>query len=162
MKVYRTIVIVISIIVGLSIVIFFFFGPATQAAIKEPHVNEEYYNMLKENALNLAKTLDKDVITDKTLTSDFYFNQDELVVTVKSYEAKLTATVPILNHSFNVDNGTIISNGILDLKNIEYVEQNLLNPVWYYIFLSIIVGAGIGAFSYFILFGAWFPTPKTK
>lgn len=51
MKVYRIIVIVVAIILGISFTTLLFFGPATQAAIKEP-VTEEYYDMLKEKALN--------------------------------------------------------------------------------------------------------------
>lgn len=162
MKVYRIIVIVVAIILGVSFTTSIFLRPDTQAAINEP-VTEEYYDLLKENALNVAKTLNKAVITDETLTADFYFSEDELVVTVESIKAKLTAKIPISNHSFNVENGTIISKGTAEFENIEYVEQNQLNPAWYYIVMSIFGGAFIGGLFYLLFFGAWFVlNKKTK
>ena len=45
MKVYRIIVIILAIILGVFFAILMFFGPATQAAIYDP-VTEEYYEML--------------------------------------------------------------------------------------------------------------------
>lgn len=159
MKVYRIIVIVVAIILGISVTTICLFGPATQAAIKDP-VTEEYYDMLKENALNVAKTLDKNVITDETLTPDFYFNEDKLVVTVSSMKAKVTAKIPISNHSLNVEDGTIISNGTAEFENIEYVEKNELQPAWFYIAISIVGGAFIAATVYIFFFATWFSSKK--
>lgn len=161
MKVYRIIVIVVAIILGISFTTLLFFGPATQAAIKEP-VTEEYYDMLKENALNVAKTLDKNVLSDETLTADFYFNEDELVVTVSSMKAKLTAKIPISNHSLNVEDGTIISKGTVEFENTEYIEKNELNPAWWYIVMSIFGGAFLSGMVYLLFFEAWFSRKKTK
>lgn len=161
MKVYRIIVIVLAIILGISFATLGFSSPATQAAIKEP-VTEEYYDFLKENALNVAKTLDKNVITDETLTVDFYFSEDELVVTVASMKAELTAKIPISNHSLNVEDGTIISKGTAEFQNIEYVENNKLNSAWWYIVLTISVSAGISYMTYFLFFDIWFPSKKNK
>lgn len=161
MKVYRIIVIIVAIILGISLAILGFLSPSTQAAIKEP-VTEEYYDFLKENALNVAKTLDKNVITDETLTADFYFSEDELVVTVSSMKANLTAKIPISNHSLNVEDGTIISKGTAEFENIEYVEENKLNSVWWYIVVIIFVSAGTSYMIYFLFFYTWFPSKKNK
>lgn len=161
MKVYRIIVLVVAIILGISLTALVFFGSGGLVAIKEP-VTEEYYDFLKENALNVAKTLDKTVITDETLTADFYFNEDELVVTVSSMKAKLTAKFPISNYSLNIENGTFISKGTAEFENVEYIEQNKLEPVWLYIVGSIILGAFLSALVYMLFFEAWFSLIKVK
>lgn len=161
MKVYRIIVIVVAIILGISFAILGFCGGAGLVALQEP-VTEEYYDMLKENALNVAKTLNKNVISDETLTADFYFSEDELVVTVSSMKAKLTAKIPISNYSLNVENGTIISKGTAEFENIEYVEKNELQPAWWYIVMCIGGGAFMALIVYFIFFEAWFSSKKNQ
>lgn len=161
MKVYRIIVIVVALILGISFTTLVFFGPNTQAAINEP-VTEEYYELLKENALKVAKTLDKNNLNDETLTADFYFSEDELVVTVESMKAKLTAKIPILNHSLNVEDGTIKSQGTADFENVEYEEENQLNPACWYIVMSIAGGAFVVLMVYSLFFEIWFSSKKNK
>lgn len=161
MKVYRIIVIIFAIILGFSFTTLMFFSPATQAAIKEP-ATEEYYDMLKENALKVAKTLDKNVMTNETLTADFYFSEDELVVTVSSTTAKLIAKIPISNHLLNIEDGTIISKGTVDFENIEYVEKNELQSTWWYIVISIGAGVFVSIVVYILFFEAWFSYKKEQ
>jgi len=161
MKVYRIIVMVVAIILGVFYTTCMFFSPLLQASIHEP-VTEEYFDMLKENALNVAKTVDKNVITDETLTANFYFSEDELVVTVSSIKATLTAKIPISNHSLNVEDGIIISRGTAEFENIKYVEKNELLPAWLYILIAITSGSAVGILIYCIFFYAWFSHKKNN
>ena len=161
MKVYRIVVIVVAIVLSVSFSAIVFWSGAGLVAVKEP-VTEEYYDMLKENALNVAKTLDKNVISDETLTADFYFSKDELVVAVSSMKAKLTAKIPISNHSLNVEDGTIITKGTAEFENIEYIEKNNLQPAWWYIVMHIAFAGFIAFVIYLLFFETWFSRKKTK
>lgn len=160
MKVYRIIVIVIDIILSISFCIFSFLTPSFQTAIKDP-VTEEYYKYLKENTLKVAKTLDTSVLNDETLTADFYFNNDEIVVTVKSIKAKVTAKIPISNQLLNFEDNTIKTQGIAEFENVEYEEEKLLKPVWYYILIAILGSIMVYVCIYIIL-GSWIPSPKKQ
>ena len=158
MKVYRIIVIVISIVLGISMSAHLYLHPLTQAAINDP-VTEEYYRMLKENALKIAKTLDESVLNDETLTGNFYFSQDELVITVESIKAKLTAKIPIIHyHLLEIDDSTIKSQVNVDWENIQYEEENQLYPVWFYIIAAIFMGLFVAGGLYYALFENWFPS----
>lgn len=159
MKVYRIVVIAVAIILGLFFAITILFTPNIQATIKEP-VTEEYYDMLKENIVNVAKTLDKTVVSDETLTADFYFTQNELVVTVSSFKASLTGRIPISAPLVNVDNGKIIFNGIAEFENVEYVVQKELQPIRY-IVMAVMGGIFLSGMLYILFYEAWF-AKKTK
>lgn len=154
MKFYRIIAIVLALTLGISFGSFLLSGPYAQAAINEP-VTEEYYEILKEDAMNVAKTLDKSVLNDEKLTADFYFSEDELIVTVESLKAKITAKIPISNHSLNIEDGKIKSQGIAEFENVYYEEVNQLQPAWYYIFMSIVGSGVVAALAYFALFKMW-------
>ena len=97
MKVYRTFAAILAIVFGISFGIFLITSSEAQTSIKAP-VTEEYYEMLKENAMNVAKTLDVNVVGDEEITADVYLNKDELVVTVQSFKAKITAIFPLLQN----------------------------------------------------------------
>ncbi len=153
MKVYRIIVIIVAVILSISFSVFLFFTPTVQAAIHEP-VTEEYYELLKENALEVAETLDKTVV-DETLTADFYFNGDKLVVTVESVKARLTAKIPVSIHSLDIENGTIILNGTAEFENVLYEKENFLLPIWLYMMLISLLGIVIGYAIYFFFFKVW-------
>ena len=154
MKIYRIIAIVLAFILGISFGSFLWSSPYAQAAIKEP-VTEEYYEMLKGNAMNVAKTLDKSALNDETLTANLYFYEDELIVTVESLKAKITAKIPISNHSLNIEDGTIKTQGIAELENVCYEEVNKLQPAWYYIVMTIAGSAGVTVMAYWVLFKMW-------
>ena len=154
MKVYRTIVIVVAVLFGIFYFFVALFGPAAQIARHDPPT-EEHYELLKEEALKVAKTLDRNALTDETLTADFYFNEDELVVTVESIKAKLTAKIPISNRSFSIEDNTIISKGLCKFENAKYEKADLVHPIWVYIVISIFVSPILGFSLYFILFGMW-------
>ena len=161
MKVYRIIVIVFAVILGLFTVVGLCGAGAAELAIKEP-VTEEYYELLKENALKVAKTLDKAALDNETLTADFYFKEDKLVVTVESIKAKIIANIPISNYSLNAENGTMMLQGTLDFENAKYIEKNLLMPAWFYIFLSVVWGMFVGVVVYIVFFYVWFSRPKRQ
>ena len=155
MKVYRIIVIVVALVLGISFTAVSFSGSLVQVAINEP-ATEEYYEFLKEKALKVAKMLDKNALNDETLTADFYFNEDELVVTVESITAKLTTKIPISNYSLSVEDGTIKFQGATDFENVEYEEENQLEPAWWYIVMLIFAGALVALLVYLLFYGFWF------
>lgn len=159
MKVYRIIVIFVAILLGIFFTTLLFFEGNGIVSINEP-VTERDYEVLKENALNVVKTLDTNVLSDEKLTADFYFNQDELVVTVSSMKAEITAKVPISNYSENVEDGTSISSGTAEIEKIEYVKENKLQPVWWYIVISIAGGVFLSAMVYIFFFEFWFSSKK--
>lgn len=161
MKIYRIIVIVLALILGISFSTFLFFFDTTQTAINDP-VTEEYYEFLKANSLKVAKTLDKSVLNDETLTADFYFSQDELIVIVESMKAKITAKIPISNHSLNIEDETIKCQGLAEFENVKYEEENKLQPAWWYILMSIIGGIAVAVLVYLSLFKAWFSSPENQ
>ena len=159
MKIYRTIVIVLAIILGVYCTAFLVSSSTTQAAIKEP-VTEEYYNLLKENSLKVAKTLNKSVLSDKTLKADFYFDGEELIVTVESKKAKVTAKIPISNQLLNVEEEILKLQGTVEFENIQYETQNKLEPAWIYIVIAIFAGVFAAVIVYAVFFEAWVQLKK--
>lgn len=156
MKVYRTIVIVIAILASISFFTFGLFAPCTQVAIHNPPT-KEYYDQLKEEAMKVAKKLDRNALTDETLTADFYFNENELVVIVESMQAKLTAKIPMSAASYNIEDDTIIFKGICEFENVKYEGKNLIDPAWYYILLAIFGALFSGIMIYLLLLKVWHP-----
>lgn len=161
MKIYRRICTVLALIFGISTCTLLFLSPNMYTAINDP-VTEEDYELLKENAINLAKTLDKNVINEEALTADFYFNENELVVTVESMKARITANIPISNYSLNVENGTIKSLGTIELENIKYEEESQLQPVWWYIAMSIGLSTLVAMITYNLFFKIWSLSQKRQ
>jgi len=132
MKIYRNIALVVSFILGVSFGIYlFFFSPNVQMAINDP-VTKEDYELLKENALEVAKTLDKDALNDKTLTADFNLETEKLVVTVESIKAKVTANIPFLRQQVQLEDETIIVKGTVEFEKVEFVEKSKIQAVWWY------------------------------
>ncbi len=154
MKIYRIIVIIVAILIGVSFSVFLFFAPKVQAAIHNP-TTEEDYDLLKEEAMKVAKTLDRSALTDEMLTADFYINEEELVVTVASDKARLTAKIPISNKSFSIEDNTINSKGICEFENVKYEKENFLLPIWLYIMLIISLSIIAGYSVYFFFFKVW-------
>lgn len=159
MKVYRSIVIILAIILGLVSSIWAFFSPNTQMAINDK-VTEEDYDLLKENALKVAKTRDKNVLNDETLTADFYFDENKLVVTVESEKAKIRAEFPITKQVMNIEDGIIQIQETVEFEHVEYAKVNKLLDAWLYIVLAILVGVFVGVAVYFFLYAGWFSFPK--
>lgn len=155
MKVYRSIVIILAIILGLGSSIWAFFSPNTQMAINDK-VTEEDYELLKEDALKVAKTLDKNVLNDETLTADFYFDENKLVVTVESKKAKIIAEFPITKQVMNIEDGIIQIQENIEVEHVEYAKASKLLDAWLYIVLVIFVGAFVGVAVYFFLYASWF------
>lgn len=101
-------------------------------------VTEEYYNQLEKNALKVAKTLDKNIIEDETLTADWTLNDKELVVTVESIRVKLIAKIPV---SIKVLDKSLNLNETIHLENVEYEKiDKMMNSPWLYIMATIIEG----------------------
>lgn len=149
----RTLARILALVLGISVGALLCSSPYMQAAIKEP-VTQEYYEMMKENAMNVARTLDDNVLNDETLTADFYFSEDELVVTVESFKAKVISKIPISNHAFNIEDGAIAFQGNIEFEKVEYEEENELEPAWWYIVTTI----GLSAIVAYAVYKLFFPS----
>ena len=134
MKVYRTIVIVIAILASISFFAFGLFAPCTQVAIHNPPT-KEYYDQLKEEAMKVAKKLDRNALTDETLT----------------------AKIPMSTASYNIEDDSIIFKGICEFENVKYEGKNLIDPAWYYILLAIFGALFSGIMIYLLLLKVWHP-----
>ena len=154
MKVYRAIVIVLAILLGISFALWLISMPNPQTAIKAP-VTEEYYEMLQKYSMDVARTLDVEVVNDKTLTADFSYNKNELVVTVKSLKATVIAHIPISNNEFNIDKGEVIIHGIAEFEKVEFEKVNNLQPAWWYMVMSIFAGALVIFAVWTLFYKAW-------
>lgn len=161
MKIYRTVVMVVAIILGISFCILGLLGPGTQMAINDP-VTEEDYELLRTNALEVAKTLDKNALNDKTLTADFYFETEKLVVTVGSSKASVTAKIPVLKQSLQLEDETIVAKGTVEFEKVEFVETSKLQPVWWYIMISITGGLFVTVMVNILCYKLWIPIKKHK
>ena len=154
MKIYRKIIIALAIILGIFTTNFILHGPAPQEAFNDP-VTEEDYEFLKENALEVARTLDKSAVNDETLEAEIDFYADELVIKVVSTRAQLISKIPISNHLLKGENGTIQIQGTLEFGNVEYVKVSKLFPAEFYIGLAIFGGASIAGAIYMVFFQFW-------
>jgi len=161
MKIYRIFVIVVAIILGISFSILGLFGPATQMAINDT-VSQEDYELLKENALEVAKTLDKNALNDKTLKADFNLETEKLVITVESMKAKVTANIPILRKPLQLEDETIIEKGTIEFEKVEFIETSKLKPAWICIVVSIAGGLFFATMVYILFYESWSSTKKHK
>jgi len=161
MKIYRFVVIILAVLLGMAFGLWLLFMPNPQAALKDP-VTEEYYEMLQKNAMDVARTLDVKVLTDKTLTADFYYKDNELVVTVKSYKAKVVANIPVSNYELSIKDEEFTSHGIIEFEKVEFEKTNELEPAWWYMLMSIF-GGGVVAFAVWgVFYKAWAVNNNSK
>lgn len=149
MKVYRIIVIVLAIVLGISVSTLLFLHPDTQVP------TEAHYEHLQENALQVAKTLDTNVVNDENLTAQLSFNEKQLSVTVRARKATVTAWVPISNYVLEIENGTMKFQGTLNYEEIQYTKLNHNPPQWFCIIMCIATGGVVGLSVYYIFFGVW-------
>jgi len=147
MKAYRTFVIVLALFLGISFGLWLISFPTAQAAIKDP-VTEEYYEMLEKYAMDVARTLDAEVLTDETVTADFYYSGNVLVVTVESFKAKVIAHIPVSNYELNIEDGEFTSHGIAEFAKVEFAKASDIQPSWWYIIMAI-------GMSIFVAFAVW-------
>ena len=149
----KKIALTISIIVGIVTFIFYMWMsmPSIKLRINSP-VTEEDYNMLKETALNYAKTLDEEVIDNENITSDYYVYGNELIVSVESSIAEVRAKIPILSETTKVDDGKISLNGTADYENITYIERSNIPPIGVYISFSVVISLLFACLTYMSFF----------
>lgn len=155
MKPYKIFAIVLAAVFGILSAVWMLFLPEPQAAFKEP-VTEEYYEILQKNAMEVAKTLNVDVLTDESLTAEFYYNDKELVVTVKSFKATVIAHLPLSGYDISIEDEELTFYGTVDFEKIDFEKSNELEPVWYYILLAIMVGCLIALVTYVIVYQIWY------
>ena len=154
MKVYRKIVIVLALVLGLFYCGWLISSPTAQTAIRDP-VTEEYYEMLEKYAMNVARTLDVEVLTDETVTANFYYSGNVLVVTVESFKAKVIAYIPVSNYEINIEDREFTSHGIAEFEKVEFVKSSDLNPAWWYIVMAIAGGAFVAFAVWAFLYKTW-------
>ena len=154
MKVYRKFVIVLALVVGLFYCGWLISSPTAQTAIRDP-VTEEYYEMLEKYAMNVARTLDVEVLTDETVTANYYYSGNVIVVTVESFKAKVIAYIPVSNYEINIENGEFTSYGIAEFEKVEFAKSSDLNPAWWYVVMAIAGGAFLAFAVWAFLYKTW-------
>lgn len=154
MEIYRIVVIVVAILVGISVALWLISMPSAQTAIKTP-VTEEYFEMLQNTAMDVARTLDVGVVTDKTLTANFSYHENELVVTVESLKATVIAHIPILNNEINIEDGEVVIHGIVEFEKVEFENASNLESAWWYLVMSIFAGLLITFVVWTVFYKVW-------
>lgn len=149
MKIYKKVVIVLSIIVNIVItVLSFTTTPSIVASLKGRTITEAEYNELKEVAVLMAKGLDienKDIQITKTNTENAF------IVKVDADLYGIEAEFPIENYSEERENGVILSQGTIDFNNANYKEYTSVQSPLSIVFKGIIGTAGLAFISYYIL-----------
>ena len=154
MKIYRTVVIVLAILIGISVALWLISMPNVQTAIKNP-VTEKDFEMLQNTAMDVARTLDVGVVTDKTITANFSYHENELVVIVNSFKATVIAHIPILNNETNIEEGEFVIHGIAEFEKAEFENASNLESAWWYIVMSIFAGALITFVIWTLFYKVW-------
>ena len=154
MEIYRIVVIVVAILVGISVALWLISMPSAQTAIKTP-VTEEYFEMLQNTAMDVARTLDVGGVTDKTLTANFSYHENELVVTVKSFKATVIAHIPILNNESNIEEDEIVIHGKAEFEKVEFENASNLKPAWCIITIAIGMSIFVAYVVWTMFYKAW-------
>ena len=151
---YQKIVIAIAIVLGCFCTVLMLNSSAVQMSLNNPTTEEDYV-LLEENAMEVARTLDRNVLSDETLSVDFSFNETRLIVEVKSIKAKIIAKIPVLQKQFSIKDEVIEYSANLDFENVEYERENLLYPAIYYLYLSVTYGFVLGFMIWSVLYYFW-------
>lgn len=122
-KIYRIIIILFSVIVGITACIFCFFSEKAQLALNDP-LTQEHIDFLKEITLEIAKTMDDDRAKENDLDSIMYYSKDHVFVVVESNKTKITAKLPISNQEIKLENGKVFIQGIPEIDKIQFEQKD--------------------------------------
>ena len=150
-KVYRIFTMILSIFLSVLFCVLLITSPKSQLALNNP-TTENDYELLEAKALDVAKSLNEDALADNSLTAEWSLTDKELIVTVASLKAKVTAKIPFSIDLLDMKDETLHVSTSLKLNDIEYIRENLLNSGSFYIYAPIVVSTCMGSFIYFMFY----------
>lgn len=143
MNIYRIIIIVFSVIVGITACVFGFSSEKAQLALNDP-LTEEHVDFLKEISLEIAKTMDDERAKENDLDSTMYYSKDHLFVVVESNKTKITAKFPVSSQEIKLENGTVFIQGIPEIDKIKIEQEDKIKTKEKCIFSILGIGFLIG------------------
>ena len=132
-KIYRIIVLVISIFVGLSVLVYMINSPSVKIAFYD-QVTEEDYQYLKDWTLKVAKTLDTTIVEENIRAYKTFDNQNLYItcelIQFNTVKCKVIATFPMLvDDKMLIKNDNIQITGKIDFEGVTYQEEETIKPL---------------------------------
>ena len=150
MKIYRNIVIIVSIAVGFLFSMWLFNVADFMECASNYPVTEEHYDMLKENAIKVAKTLDNNAIEGEGISATHKIDNDMISVQVNSKIATVKAKIPI---SIQLEKGENIKiNSEIKYEDVKWEKTSNIYPKWFYILLLLFMSLVIAWAIYMIFY----------
>lgn len=150
MKIYRIIIIVLSVLVGISSVWFLVLDLPEQTAAFTDTITEKDYQILKDYALETVKNSDTELNKDIDVTMQI--SAESLIVDVNTSLYGVKAVFPISNFTWEMKDGSVKYDGTIDYNNVTYSEHTEVESKWFYLMMDIF---GIGVFAvppYFLFY----------
>lgn len=150
---YQWVVLIISIIVGIAGTIFInCISPVVKEAFTNPEISQKEYDVLKEYAIEISKTLDTEIIEDEKLyDKNVELKDDAVEIKLDSYRCGIEATFPLKQKEIKVDNGVVQYEATIDYDNVSYIEHKNFESAIYYILMDISMAGCIALFVCFLL-----------
>jgi len=142
-KIYRIIIILFSVIVGIAACVFCFFSEKAQLALNDP-LTQEHIDFLKEISLEIAKTMDDESAKENDLKSTKYYSKEHVFVVVESNKTKITAKFPISNQEIKLENGSVFIKGSPQIEKIQFEQEDKIMTKGNCIFSILGIGVLIG------------------
>ena len=149
MKIYRTIVIVLSVIIGIAAAVLLILSSPVIIPSFTGSITSESYQILKDYAFEIA-SFDteprEDIVVTKNLT------KESLVVDVDASIYGVEAIFPISNFEVRIENGIIQYEVVIDYNNVTYLEHIDVEPPLFYILISIVIAFLWGVLFWFLIY----------
>ena len=148
---YRKIVLILSIIVGcIAAIMMNLTSPLAKAAYTHA-ITQENYQILKDLILDVAKN--NSYIASKDIKITMELNDNSLVINADTELYGVTATFPLLNQNWKIENGIIkYDSQSIDYNNGVYQEYTDVKPIPTYIVLSIVYTCTVASFIMIIFY----------
>lgn len=154
MKIYRTIVIILSVITGIAATVLLILSSPVIMPSFTGSITSESYQVLEDYAFEIASNSDTEPMDGIVVTKNL--TRESLIVDVDASIYGVEAIFPISNYEEKIENGIIKYEGIIDYNNVTYSEHTDVYPPWFYIFICIIFVVVIA----FILYTVFYGTPS--
>jgi len=135
-RIYLRVCVVLAIILG---IVFTFVDAVTFdefiAKVNNPPESEDY-ELLKDYAMNYAKTFDKNSIDNEEIDISHNIEGNMLTITVNEFRCGIKAKFPIEFKSTGMENEKILT---VLLHDVEYIEYSNLSSLSHYIAAAILL-----------------------
>ena len=157
MKIYRMIVIIFSIIIGVAFaVLTLAFAPGAKASYTASITTYDY-QVLKDYAFEIASNSDVEPMDGITVKKTF--TGDSLIVEVEAsafgfeFAYGVTTVFPVSYDKYEIEKeGIIKCEGIIDYNNVKYSLGTSILPPWYLILMTILSSAVLGVATYWMFY----------